>query len=340
MKSKKVKKTTAGTKATTGRKKKPSTDAIVLTTLAVGAAGVIGYFGWQVYKKKRNKSSDLDKELFKTNPGNPTSPVHASNSPLPSSDTAYNPPPFMDSVRPKAKTVKSKATPKISNDDFPLKKGSKGENVRALQQALIDKHGKSILPKYGADSDFGTETANALKKAGYPASVSESLFNVIVQGSGSSGSSADKSSLGKKLYDAAVAKNFSSALSLLKQLKNQDDYQQTSEAFKRYPLRGVRQTLVNGMLNSFATNDQKQKIRLEFLRIGLKYDGSKWSLSGFDGKPIVTREPATVWVNGLHSLRVPAMMVLGQEVAQRLDYTLFENNRKFFLVQTKSVKYL
>jgi hypothetical protein len=31
-------------------------------------------------------------------------------------------------------------------------------------QSLIAKYGKSILPKYGADGDFGTEAANALKK--------------------------------------------------------------------------------------------------------------------------------------------------------------------------------
>jgi hypothetical protein len=34
------------------------------------------------------------------------------------------------------------------------------------------------------------------------------------------------------------------------------------------------------------------------------------------------------------------MMVLGNEVTQRLDFTLFENNNKYFLVKTQSVKYL
>ena len=33
-------------------------------------------------------------------------------------------------------------------------------------------------------------------------------------------------------------------------------------------------------------------------------------------------------------------MVLGNEVTKRLDYTLFENNGKHFLVQTKSVTQL
>jgi hypothetical protein len=44
---------------------------------------------------------------------------------------------------------------------FPIKKGDKGNNVRNLQLLLL-KYDNKILPKYGADSDFGTETQNAL----------------------------------------------------------------------------------------------------------------------------------------------------------------------------------
>lgn len=46
---------------------------------------------------------------------------------------------------------------------FPLKKGSSGPLVGELQQILISKYGKSILPKYGADEKFGNETEAALK---------------------------------------------------------------------------------------------------------------------------------------------------------------------------------
>lgn len=44
---------------------------------------------------------------------------------------------------------------------FPLKKGSKGAKVKELQEAILI-FNKNILPKYGADSDFGTETENAV----------------------------------------------------------------------------------------------------------------------------------------------------------------------------------
>jgi hypothetical protein len=52
-----------------------------------------------------------------------------------------------------------------------------------------------------ADGDFGTETLNALKKAGLPSSITESTFNVLTQSS-----KIDKSTLGKDLYNAALQK--------------------------------------------------------------------------------------------------------------------------------------
>lgn len=313
---------------------KSNTGKILLATLTIGAAGVVGYFGWQYYKKKKDSKSDnLDNELLKVHPNtnpNPSDTTHHTTV----TDTTYTPP--VDTTG--TKSSKTKSTSSGSGDGFPLKKGSKGDNVRQLQQALISKYGSSILPKYGADGDFGSETQNALKKKGLPTIVSESIFNVITQGGGADKSSL--SSLAQKLYKAATAKNLNSVISLLKNIDNKDDYQQVSNAFMQQRLHGVRQTLVNGLLNSFSSEDQKQKIRMEFIRMGLQYDGSKWSLSGFDGKPIVTKEPATVWVTATESVQVPAMMVLGNEVTQRLDFTLFENNNQYFLVKTQSVKYL
>lgn len=47
------------------------------------------------------------------------------------------------------------------DDSFPLKKGSKGNNVIRLQNAL-KKLNSSALPRYGVDGDFGNETESAL----------------------------------------------------------------------------------------------------------------------------------------------------------------------------------
>lgn len=310
------------TKTSTKQQKKK----IIIASLAVGAAGILGYFGWQYLKKKKEakKNGDLD-EVLKTN--NITNPV-------------YDPEPVYSKPKSVTKpsvsnTVYTTSSSAIDKNAFPLKKGSKGNNVKLLQEALIAKHGKTILPRYGADGDFGTETLNALKKIGLPSTVTESTFNVLVQGT-----KIDPSALGKELYSATVAKNFSKALSLLKQIQTTDDYKVASEIFKLNRINGVRQTIVNGLLNTFTTDTQKQQIKFEFLRMGLQFDGNKWSLSGFDGRPIVTAENTTVWINAMEGVKVPAKMVLGNEVSRRLDYTLFENNGKYFLVNTKSVNYL
>lgn len=50
-----------------------------------------------------------------------------------------------------------------AKDNFPLKKGSKGARVSQVQSILL-KIDKSLLPKFGADGDFGNETEAAVVK--------------------------------------------------------------------------------------------------------------------------------------------------------------------------------
>jgi len=306
-----------------------SASKIVLTTLTIGAAGVVGYLGLQLWKKhKAAKAGNLDNELDKIQP----TPVKETKLPPipPVNPKPYTPP--TDTTH-----TGSSGGSSNRNDDFPLKKGSKGEMVRQMQQALIEKYGSSILPKYGADGDFGSETVAALKKKGLPTIVTESAFNVITQGSdGGSGNYP----LAEQLHKAAESRSFSSAISLLKKIGNKDQYQQVSNSFMQMRLNGVRQTLVNGMLSSFHDEGQKQQIRMEFIRMGLQYRNNKFSLSGFDGKPLVTKNAATVWVSPTESVQVPAQTVIGNEVTTKLDYTLFENNGKYYLIKTEAVKYL
>ena len=191
--------------------KKDNKKIIVLTAIAVGATGILGYFGWKYYKKKKDsKSNDLE-EVLKTRttiPTMPTTPVY-NNYP----DT------------PRVSTPKIKATPIYTpaaepvtrNDDFPLKRGSRGDKVKALQESLIEKYGKKILPRYGADGQFGAEMATALKKSGLPASVDESTYNVLVKAGSST--TTTKENLGLQIYNAAIAKDFNKVLGLLKKLK-------------------------------------------------------------------------------------------------------------------------
>lgn len=300
--------------------KKRQVKKIIVASITVGAAGILGYFGWQYFKKKNQAgSSDLDEALKKVK--------------LP----VQNEPSSKVIRTAKSRPVKRTYIPDASttNGEFPLKKGSKGEKVRALQQALMSKYGASILPRYVADGDFGSETVNALKKVGLPVTINESTFNVLVQKV-----KTDINGLGKDLYDAAASKNYSKTLQLLKQMQSVADYSAANEIFSQYRLAAVRQTIVNGLLNTFTNNAQKEAIKFEFLRMGLQFDGNKWSLSGFDGRPIVTTQATTVWINGKEGVKVPSRMVLGSEVSKRLDYTLFENKGRYFLVNTKSIQYL
>jgi peptidoglycan hydrolase-like protein with peptidoglycan-binding domain len=51
----------------------------------------------------------------------------------------------------------------ITSQDFPIKKGSKGDKVKEIQQILVGIDANA-LPKYGIDGDFGSETESALFK--------------------------------------------------------------------------------------------------------------------------------------------------------------------------------
>ena len=312
--------------------KKQAKKKIVLTTLAVGAAGILGYFGWQYYKKKKEKNNEAPDVSFKRKTVQPDLPVYNDT---PVFKPVYNPAPKPRTKRQPVYNYPETDVP-TSKDGFPLRRGSKGDKVKALQEVLITKHGRQIMPRYGADGDFGSELAMALKKLKMPVVIDESTYNVLVQGH-----KVTSTSLAKQIFASTSKNDFSKTVKLLKQLNTKEEYKQTSAEFKNYRLNGgVRQTLVNGVLNSFTKDEQKQAIRFEFLRMGLQFDGSKWSLGGFDGVSIVTIEPTTIWVNSSEALKVPARMVLGNEVTKRLDYTLFENNGKHFLVQTKSIRQL
>jgi hypothetical protein len=317
---------------------------ILLVGVGLTATSVAGYFGWQYYKKTKDKGNK--KPTSFSPPADPIPDYKPSNNPSPSYDpppnnyggskpkeTSYNYNPVKDVVDNVTNVYNS--IPKAKSD-FPLKKGSKGDKVRQLQQALIAQHGASIMPKYGADGQFGTELANALKQLKYPARISESLFHVITSSKG-----ANTNSLAKQLIMALSKHDFPKTISLLQQIGSVSEYTTVSTEFKTMRVNGgVRQTLVNGALNAFIDTKQKQTIRMEFLRMGLKFDGSKWTLSGFDGlgdKQIMTIRTTQVWIDGFNCKIVPSNMILGKPITQRLDYTLFENNGQHFMVKSRDV---
>lgn len=51
----------------------------------------------------------------------------------------------------------------ITSNTFPLKKGSKGAKVIELQNVIM-RINPNLLPKFGADGDYGSETEAAVQK--------------------------------------------------------------------------------------------------------------------------------------------------------------------------------
>ena len=307
----------------TEEKPKSNKKKAILISLGVVATAVGGFFGFK-YLKNRKKKTEIDEE--ETTPVTTTSSSQTSSS---SSSGGY-----------KSTTT----TTPTRKDSFPLKKGSKGERVKLFQEKLIAKYGKSILPKYGADGDFGSEMEAALEKLKLPSTISESAYNVYVKGA-----APDADDLAEKLIEAAEDKNFSKAIDNLKKIRNTSDYSSVSEKFKEMLINGgVRKTLVTGMLDTFTSSSQQESIRAQFLRMGLKYDGSKWSVptnfnffSGIEEPLLITTEPTELYdPKYMVKVKVPKDMVVGSKIKEKNGLTLIrmlEKNRKL-IVKSSTVK--
>jgi hypothetical protein len=268
---------------------------IIFIGLGTIATGVLGFFGWQAIsngKEAKKEQAERSAENQKGSQHSSDSTGHKSTYSLPSGGSG--------------------------SDGFPLKSGSRGAHVKALQLALIAKYGASILPHYGADSDFGNEVAVGLKTAGLPAIIDQSTYNVLV------GSSFDSTKAADALYNAANNQDFPSALAALKQINSTDQYTAIDTIFKtNYEFGWVHKTLVNGMLDSFSDDTQKQQIRLEFSRMGLKYDGSKWSLSGIEIRRIITLHDTEVFEKHGRSFNVMAGTILGYPITIKHGWVYF-----------------
>ncbi|PHR45470.1 MAG: hypothetical protein COA32_13595 [Fluviicola sp.] len=264
----------------------------VLIGLGVVAVGTGAYFYFQ-HQKKKNKTDDF-KKAFESN-----------NIQLP------------ESIAPSRPSKSSKN----GSSGFPLKKGSRGTLVKNLQNALIKKYGSSILPRYGADGQFGSETQNALKSKGHPTVVDSQTFTQIVLGAGSSSTDSaptsaisSASQISSMLHSAIDSDNFSKAIAALNNITSVSKYSEVNAIFKQTRVGLVRMTIVTALLEEFNASSQKKKLNEEFYRMGLKYNGSHWSLSGLNGaiNQLVTIKPTKVWNSEGQSLQVPKATILGE----------------------------
>ncbi len=290
----------------------------LLLGLGVVTVGAGAFLYMQHQKKKKENANNLINDSFSSN-----------SLPLPTT------------------TPTSSHSGSSSSSGFPLKKGSRGTLVRNLQNALIKKYGASILPKYGADGGFGNETVQALQSKGLPTIITSDVFTQLVlgqSGSSTTNNSSSSSSISNALHIAITNNNLSSAIAALKNIKSVAGYTAVNTIFKKTRINFVRKTLVTALLDQFNTSSKKKQINAELYRIGLKYDGSKWALSGVYGLGIdqlVTIEPTKVWDDNGSTMNVPVATILGEYLDANNGVTEFETlDRRRLFVKTTAISYV
>jgi hypothetical protein len=293
---------------------------VFIYALALAAFGGGGYLIYDRIKRKRSQDVPEDNQ-----------DTIIINNNLPAS--------YSTSTRAGSRTSGAKR-----NDNFPLKRGSRGSLVTMLQQALAKIIGASAMnDNGGVDGQFGPGTARALKVAGYPEVIDETIFNKIT---GSPASSIqivfNPNDIAVKLYRAAQSKNSNAVLSELKKIKTVSDYSSVNVYYKKQSF--ISKTIVTDLLDlAFKGNeDAREQIRNEFLRIGLKSDDSgKWSLQGVPlFKDLITLRE-TIVTDG-HNNRIPVRRntILGDEVKVQNGMTWFRSiDRSVLKVPTQDVKY-
>ncbi len=292
------------------QKKKQRKKKILFIGLGTITTGVLGFFGWQWWRSKTVSNSNAPV----SNGGNSNTSVKTVSD-RPAQDTNSH---------------RDTYSPPSGNSGFPLKKGSRGAKVKALQQALINKYGASILPRYGADGDFGNEVKAALAKEGLPSEIDESTYNALVGGAsgsdnssgGGGNSSIDAKSVSDNLYNAIDNSDFDKTMAALKQMNSVDDYKAVNKEFETHRFWFVRKTIVTALLDTFTDESQKVKIRLELIRIGLKYDGNKFSLSGLPYKLITSKGTQVMDKDGKITA-VASNVLLGNPIGIRDGWVYF-----------------
>lgn len=296
---------------TTERKVNITPERVFIYALGVGAVGGAIYFAREYYlslKAQRDQSSDTSTTSTSSN-----------------TKSVFN-------------IFSSSA-----NDSFPLKKGSRGARVRQLQQALAGILGASVFQQFSPiDGIFGTGTQNALRQAGYGTTVDEALFNQIVNNQPTI--VFNPQDLAQKLYNSANAKDSNGVMSVLRQIQDTTQYSAVNQSYKSIGF--ISKTIVTHLLDQAFVNDSltKERIKAEFLRMGLRLDASsgRWSLSGFAGfRDIITITDTYVIDRNKNRIPVRRNTILGDEQQVSNGMTMFKAiDNSMALVPSDHVKYV
>ena len=148
---------------------KMKTKTLVIIIVVIALAIAVYMFRDKIFGKKKSDSDDSVEQKF--------ADAVVANDTVP----AY--------VAPTAPSTTTTTTAPASNDSSVLQKGSRGENVKKLQKALVDA-GFSV-GKSGVDGIFGNNTETALKKATGKTSVTVEQLNKYLQAKSNGKSAAD-----------------------------------------------------------------------------------------------------------------------------------------------------
>lgn len=316
--------------------KNPKKAKFILLGITAGvlALGGLGY--WYFVGRKGVETDNSDEDVIKQ---------------LSQEKDVLIPKPKTTVPKPKAQTSPPKSSGNYvpPTSEFLLVKGSKGDLVKQLQNALIKKYGKEILPKYGVDGDFGSEMEAALKSKGFSTKINSVEYKKIISAltespntnTGISTEVKENIDIVKNIWLYSTTKKLNPLVEQLKRITNVAHYVKVNELFKTIRLDGVRQTIVNGTLSSFDDNTSKQFMTNEFIRMGLKYDGEKWALAGINEKQIATNQKTTICsIQGINLL-VPEQTILGVELTRGRFNTRFRtHNNQILYVPTKHIRYV
>ncbi|WP_299221283.1 hypothetical protein [uncultured Aquimarina sp.] len=186
-------------------------------------------------------------------------------------------------------TITTPNLPIAASGSFPVKRGARGALVSMIQNALLVKGGQAAMIiketsfKNGrVDGIFGKGTERALRAAGFPSAITQSIFTSLVGKNNASGF--DAASISREIIEAANKRNLFGVLGGLKKINSVDQYQQVSTFFQGVRIAGIRVTsLVNALLSvAFKQKElEKIKIRSEFRRMGLKQNArGVWFIPG------------------------------------------------------------
>lgn len=231
-----------------------------------------------------------------------------------------------------------------SNTGFPLRFNSKGTQVKRLQNALIKSYGSSILPRFGADGDWGKETQNALASRGWPtlyysqSELNSTLSKHSVKIPPLSNSVFNAAQIARAIQQAINKRNYSSftlTMDQLSQITSPAEYKLVSDQLKVLYSLGVRRNLVNALVGKSIPWPQaaKQKFHKELKRMGLIHDPLKdrWSLpalgflrqASIGGTQVHSAISATVWDGNDSLYQIPAGLHLGTATREENGVTEF-----------------